>query len=68
MAFTQEQYDAISAAIAEGVTTVSQNGRQIAYRNLSDMIKVRNLMAEELGITSGAGNRRSRRYVQFSRD
>jgi hypothetical protein len=65
MAFTQEQYNDLTAAIAEGVTTVSSNGRQVAYRNLSDMLKLRDQMAAELGI-SGAG--RKRRYMSFRRD
>jgi hypothetical protein len=65
MAFTQQQYDDLSAAIAEGVTTVASNGRQVQYRNLSDMMKLRDLMAQELGL-SGAG--RQRKYFSFQRD
>ena len=65
MAFTQQQYDDLEAAIAEGVTSVSSNGRQVAYRNLTDMLKLRDQMREELGIT-GAGRRRH--YASFRRD
>ena len=65
MAFTQQQYDDLEAAIAEGVSTVSSNGRQVSYRNLSDMLKLRDQMREELGIT-GAGRRRN--YASFRRD
>ena len=65
MAYTQQQLIDLEAAIAEGVTTVSSNGRQVSYRNLTDMLKLRDLMAQELGVT-GAG--RQRRYVSFKRD
>ncbi len=65
MAFTQQQYDDLIAAIAEGVTSVSSNGRQVSYRNLSDMMKLKSAMEEELG-AAGAGRRRQ--YVSFRRD
>jgi hypothetical protein len=65
MAYTQQQYDDLVAAIAEGVTSVSSNGRQVSYRNLSDMLKLKSVMEEELGVT-GAGRRRQ--YVTFRRD
>ena len=50
MAFTQQQYEDLVAAIAEGVTSVSSNGRQVSYRNLGDMLKLSEQMAQELGI------------------
>jgi hypothetical protein len=65
MAFTQQQLADLEAAIAEGVTTVSSNGRQVSYRNLSDMLKLRDAIREELGVT-GAGRRR--KYISFQRD
>lgn len=65
MAFTQEQYDDLIAAIAEGVSSVSSNGRQVSYRNLNEMMKLKSVMEEELGV-SGAGRRRH--YVSFRRD
>jgi len=65
MAFTQQQLADLEAAIAEGVTMVSSNGRQVSYRNLSDMLKLRDQMREELAI-SGVG--RHRKYISFQRD
>jgi hypothetical protein len=65
MAYTQQQLEDLEAAIAEGVTSVSSNGRQVSYRNLGDMLKLRDLMAQELGI-AGAGRRRH--YASFKRD
>jgi hypothetical protein len=65
MAFTQQQYDDLVAAIAEGVTTVMSNGRRLEYRSLSEMMKLKSVMEEELG-AAGAGRRR--RYASFRRD
>lgn len=65
MAYTLQQLQDLEAAIAEGVTSVSSNGRQVSYRNLTDMLKLRDLMSQELGV-SGAG--RQRKYISFRRD
>jgi hypothetical protein len=65
MAFTQQQYEDLVAAIAEGVTSVSSNGRQVSYRNLTDMMKLKAQMEQELGF---AGSGRQRKYMSFRRD
>ena len=65
MAYTAEQLADLEAAIAEGVSSVSSNGRQVSYRNLSDLLKLRDAMREELGV-AGAGRRRH--YISFKRD
>jgi hypothetical protein len=65
MAFTQQQYDDLVAAIAEGVTTVSSNGRQVAYRNLTDMLKLKAVMEQSLGLNGGG---RVRKYIVHRRD
>jgi len=53
MAFTSEQLAALEEAIAQGVTTVSYNGKTVTYRNLSDMIRLRDMMRKDLGLTAG---------------
>ena len=66
MAYTQEQYSDLVAAIAEGVLSVRfSDGRQISYRSLSEMMNLKSVMEEELGV-SGAGRRRH--YASFRRD
>jgi hypothetical protein len=65
MAFTQQQYNDLVAAIAEGVTTVMSNGRRVEYRSLAEMMKLKSVMEEELG-AAGAGRRRH--YASFRRD
>jgi hypothetical protein len=64
VAYTLQQYQALVDALAEGVSSVSSNGRQVSYRNTSDLLKLKAQMEEELGI--GAG--RTRKYVSFKRD
>jgi hypothetical protein len=65
MAFTQQQYNDLVAAIAEGVTTVMSNGRRVEYRSLTEMMKLKSVIEEELG-AAGAGRRRH--YASFRRD
>jgi hypothetical protein len=65
MSFTLAQYQELVSAIGEGVSSVSSNGRQVAYRNLTDMLKLKAQMEQELGLSSGG---RTRKYLTFGRD
>jgi hypothetical protein len=65
MSFTLEQYQELVSAIGEGVSSVSSNGRQVAYRNLTDMLKLKAQMEQELGLGTGG---RTRKYMSFRRD
>ena len=49
MAFTQIQLDALEAAIAEGVTRVKYENKEVEYRSLDEMLKLRDLMLSSLG-------------------
>lgn len=46
--FSQEQLDALTAAIARGVTSVKYADRQINYATLGEMIALRDRMIAEL--------------------
>ena len=48
MAFTQDDLAAIEKAIASGTTRVRFKDREVQYASLSDLMRVRNLMLEEL--------------------
>jgi hypothetical protein len=48
--WTQDQLDALEAAIAEGVQTVKYQDKEVTYRSLDEMIKVRSLMRKALGV------------------
>lgn len=63
--FTQEQYDALLAAIATGTLEVQYSDKKVKYRTLDEMMSLLNLMASQLGIdtNNGAG----RRVAEFNR-
>jgi hypothetical protein len=67
MAFTQQQLDELEAAISSGTTQISANGRMQTFRSLEDMMKLRDLMAQQLGATDSGLSRR-RKYFVFQRD
>lgn len=56
--FTQAQYAALTAAIAEGARVVKYEDREVTYRSLEDMIKLSLLMAKALGLATGAPGRK----------
>ena len=50
MAFTQSELDALESAIATGALIVRySDGRQVQYRSLAEMQRLRQLMRAELG-------------------
>lgn len=64
MAYTTEQLNALDAAIAEGALTVKYQDKQVTYRSLDEMIRIRNLMRDELGLNGASGGRR---FASFSK-
>jgi len=50
MAFTQQQLDALDAAIASGSKKVKYADKEVEYQSIADMLRVRDLMAQELGL------------------
>lgn len=46
--YTLEQYQAISAAISEGVTKVKYGDKEIEYRSLDEMLRIQSLMYAQL--------------------
>lgn len=49
MAYTPQQLEALDAAIAEGTLKVEYGDKKVEYRSLNEMLKIRNLIAAELG-------------------
>lgn len=66
MAYTQEQYQELQAAIAEGALTVRHNDRTVTYRSLDEMQRILRMMADELGhnVNKAPGGRR---FASFSK-
>lgn len=48
MSFSIDQLNALESAIAEGVLLVQYENRQVRYRSLEEMLKVRQLMLKQL--------------------
>jgi roadblock/LC7 domain-containing protein len=46
--YTAQQLTDLRAAIAEGVTKVSANGRMVEYRSLAEMRRLEAIMSAEL--------------------
>lgn len=55
MAFTQADLTAIDAAIASGTLRVRYRDRDVTYRSMDELMKIRNLMREELGVVANGG-------------
>lgn len=50
MAYTQAQLDALQAAVAKGVKTVSYDGQSVTYQSISDMLALIDMIEKELGL------------------
>lgn len=59
MAYTQAQLDAIEKAIGEGALEIEYGNptKRVKYRSLDEMIRVRDLIRKDLGITTGTTKR-----------
>lgn len=64
MAFSADDLTAIEEAIATGATLVKYQDRTVQYNSLTDLLKARELIRDELGLTNAKGNRR---YAAFSK-
>lgn len=48
--FTMEQYNALIGAIAEGALRVKYQDKEVEYRSLTEMLKLKSLMENDLGL------------------
>lgn len=62
MSYTQAQYAALCASIAEGATKVKYQDKEVEYRSLKDMITLKGLMESEL-FPAGLNNNGAHRTV-----
>jgi hypothetical protein len=65
MAYTQQQYEILQAAIAQGALKVEYADKKVEYRSLKDMKEILRDMATELGLNQT--NNSGRRYAAFSK-
>ena len=57
MAFTTEQYNALCEAISQGVLKVEYSDKKVEYRSLSEMLQLKKLIEQELGLGKPQNNR-----------
>lgn len=50
--FTQDQLNALEGAIAEGALRVKYSDKEVEYRSLEEMLKIRDIMRNALGLNS----------------
>ena len=48
--FTKAQYDALMDAISQGVLRVKYTDKEVLYRSLDEMLKIKDLMEKDLGL------------------
>lgn len=65
MAFTQPQLDALKDAIAQGALTVKYADKEVTYRGLSEMMRIKAIMENE--INAGAAKPSRNIKVGFSK-
>jgi len=51
MSWTTKQLEAIEKAIAEGTLTVRYDNKEVRYRSLDEMIRIRDMIRQELGMS-----------------
>lgn len=61
--YTQQQYNTLCAAIAQGITQVKYGDKEVTYRSLNEMLKLKNLMEAELGIKKNT----TRKFISFKK-
>lgn len=66
MPFTQTDLDNINAAIASGELSVEINGRKVAYRSISELIKARGIIESDLAQANPQATRRGAYRVTFA--
>ena len=57
MAFTQAQLDALEAAIAGGELVVQYQDKKVQYRDLGEMMRIRDMMRRDLGLVQPENTR-----------
>ena len=56
--WTQADLDALESAIKDGVKEVEYGDKKVVYRSLDEMLKLRNLMRDCLGLNKPVGGLR----------
>jgi hypothetical protein len=63
MAYTQQQLDTLTDAIAQGALEVWYGDKKVVYRSLKDMRSIKDEMKAELGLSKN----NKRRFASFTK-
>lgn len=67
MPFTIEQLNTLEAAIAQGATTVKYADKEVTYRSMDEMFRLRDLMRSELGLNGTDPNKNRVVFASFDK-
>ena len=65
MGYTVDQYNQLVAAIAQGAMTVKYADKEVTYRSLNEMYRIKRDMEKDLGLSQGI--KPTTRFAQFSK-
>lgn len=65
MAYTIDQYNALTGAIAQGALSVKYADKEVTYRSLDDMYRIKRDMEKSLFTSTASAP--TRRYAEFSK-
>ena len=57
MAFSSDDLTKLETAISQGAVVVQFKDRRVQYHSVSEMLRLRDMMRVELGLTGAAANR-----------
>ncbi len=55
--YTQDQYNKLMDAIGQGALLVKYADKEVQYRSLDDMLRIKAIMEADLGIGANSGSR-----------
>lgn len=67
MAWTSDDLVILEKAIATGATSVHYADKSVDYRSLQEMLQVRQMIRDELGLNGTDPGSNGRRYGSFSK-
>lgn len=68
VSYTLSEYQTLCRMIAKGVTVLEVNGERVTYRSLSEMLRLKGLMEDDLGLGGSAARRPRVHYPVFRKE
>lgn len=65
--YSQDDYNTLCKAIAQGALSVKYADKEVMYRNLKEMLQIKAMMADDLGLNGTNPQSNGRRYATFSK-